>query len=141
MIVPALLVGIVIGAFWWVTFDHRDQLSKALLFLPNSNLDEPTLSTAFGAKFPIGTPVARLKQFTAEVGGKCTVGPEVSRYFCSGNASADPPGCASQVNDTLYCTIPVSGTFCISDGITVKAHLEQGATVSNVTARKYSVAC
>lgn len=141
LIVPALLIALVFGVFRWVTFDHGDQLARAVLFLPNGNFDEPTLSAAFGAKFPNGTPVSRLKQFTADLSGTCTVGPEVLRYVCSGNAATDPPGCASQVNDTLYCTIPVSGTFCIANRIALKAHLEQGANVSNVTARNSSAAC
>ena len=140
-LIPMLLIALVYGAMWWVTFNHTDRLGQAIFVLPNGNIDKAVLGAAVGAKFPNGTKESAVRQFATELRGTCSIGPPEFAPYCGGEPNSRPPQCATQIDDTLYCRIPVTGTFCIADGIIVKAHLEQGGIVSNVSGRWYSVAC
>lgn len=135
--VPAVLVGLPMGALWLTTYDYTARLSKAILWMPNAKASDAALTAALRVQFPDGTSVARLKQFSAELAGECFVGPD---QFTA-NCGADPRSPPAQCTTTLYCKVPVSGIFCMGTWMTLRAHLQPGNTISDLSARGDSVGC
>jgi len=90
------------ASFSFFSMDQTEQLSRALLFMPGGDLNEPAINAALQAKFPAGSSVIELKQFVQALGG----------------------GCSSSAQAKWSCAITISGTLCVA------TKLELGLTIS-----------
>lgn len=100
-------------------YDHRERIAKAVLHLPSGALDEKALSGALMEKFSnrASSPAA-LSSFVEALGGKCS----------------------PSLSGSMSCSIPQSGSFCISSRIDIDAVVSYGA-ISTLRARSKNDGC
>jgi hypothetical protein len=89
-------------------YDHRKQVSLAILSEPNGTFDESALTASLLTKFPVGSPPAPLEDFVKTLSGKCT----------------------ANSRGGIHCNIPLSGAICVSHSVNIEADVDNGAIVT-----------
>jgi hypothetical protein len=140
---PLLLV---IPAVGWVgvrllAYNRTSDAVQATLYNADGNLNEAIFVAAMKAKFPDGSPADDVKRFVKQLEGRCSIGPAVLPNFCTGPMGERPAGCAAQVDDTLRCTVPLSGTICVAYHLNLTAHLDKSNHVSNLAVKGETLMC
>ena len=134
----AWLLALIPFAVWggWnaLSFDHSQKIAKSFLYLPNGDVNDNAFGAALSAAYPDGSTSDDLTRFVTKLGGSCFEGPAINTIFCGGPPEERPSQCATQVNDTLHCDLPVSATFCAAARVGFKAHLSPDRKVSKIVA-------
>ena len=108
--VPLLLQGC--GA---LGYDNREKIAHAILYDEKGVFDANAFSAALIAKFAnANSPPASLIAFVESIGGKCSISPEEK--------------------DSMHCSIPQSGSFCVANEIQLFVTTSNGA-ISNLSAK------
>jgi len=110
-----VLVSLLVTSCSSVTYDHREEIARATLFTSKGVIDERAFSGALIEKFSsANSPPAALAAFVESLGGKCS----------------------SRLTNSLTCTIPQSGGFCVASRIDIEAVVADGAITSIRTKAK-----
>jgi hypothetical protein len=141
--VPAGLLATMVVLGWLgyrvLSIDRREQIASAALLRPNGDLDEKAVAAALNARFPIGTQSNELEQLTGRLGGRCANVPSVPYGQCLGPEKDRSPACA--VNDSLSCSVIVTGTLCVSTSLRLEARVTGGLTTAPIRALKWTAMC
>ena len=85
--------------------EHRRLVAYRTLFNEDGQIDAAAYSAALQARFPPGTPVARLESYVRSARGSCG------------------PGTAT----SLQCQLVINGTICIAHTIAIEAGVSDGS--------------
>ena len=103
--VGALAVSVTMGGCALLEWDKSKDIAYATLFAPDGKLDKPAYVAAFGAKFPIGSPVESVVAHVKSFEGTCH----------------------TQQDGKLWCELPVRGGFCYAVLIGIEVAVRGGA--------------
>ena len=96
-------------------YDNREKIARLTLYDEKGILDANAFSAALFAKFAnANSPPASLAAFVESIGGKCSISPTEK--------------------DSMYCSIPQSGQFCVVSNIQLFVTTSNGA-ISNLSAK------
>jgi hypothetical protein len=140
----ALLFLSVPATYWaWksLSFDYEAEVARAVVFLPNGDPNELAFSAALSATYPDGSAVDDLKLFVTKLKGTCNEGPAEITAYCGGAPNERPAICATQINDTLRCEIPLTGTVCVASKLALAAHISALRTLSGLRTRGQTDTC
>ena len=102
-------------------YDNREKIARSTLYDEKGVLDVNAFSAALVAKFSnANSPPASLTALVESIGGKCSVSPKEK--------------------DSMYCSIPQSGSFCIASNIQLFVTTNNGV-ISNLSAKSRFDGC
>lgn len=127
LVAAAVAVALIATVVHFLWFDRTNDVARALVLGPDKQFDEPAISGALAGRFPNGTSVTRVREFIEGFGGSC--------YVHAADFNDSHP------KDTLFCSVVVSGTFCVNSGISLRAHIGNGDAISDIAARRYYATC
>jgi hypothetical protein len=105
LLLPALALQTACGV---LGYDHHKQVASAILSDPKGKLDDNALTAALLTKFPVGSSPVPLESFVKTLHGKCS----------------------PNSHGGILCSIPLSGTICVSYSVNIEADVDNGAIVT-----------
>lgn len=119
LLYPLVLLAFLFILIHFSSFDHTSKLAQAVLFQPNSNLDQRAFSAAINARFPPGTNPERLVTFVESLNGYCT----------------------HNEKGKLHCSLDESGAFCVVNKIGLDVELNDSEKIEVIKASEYFLGC
>jgi len=107
-VVFALAVGATVSGCALLEWDKSKNIAYATLFDLDGKLDKPAYAAAFGAKFPIGSPVESVVAYVKNFEGACH----------------------TKQDGKLWCELPVRGGFCYAVLIGIEIAVKDGGIES-----------